>query len=101
MRHVLIDRARGRNTAKRGYAPRRVTLDDQVASDQTPEALLEIDDAVDRLAKIDPRLADVVILKFYGGLSHDEIAAAHGVTARTVERDWAKARALLQQLLEK
>jgi RNA polymerase sigma factor (TIGR02999 family) len=100
MRHVLIDRARARCAAKRGGEPRRVTLEeDRVCDDEQPEALLEINDAVDRLAAIDPRLAQVVLLRFFGGLSHEEIAAARGVDVRTVERDWAKARTLLQQLL--
>jgi RNA polymerase sigma factor (TIGR02999 family) len=100
MRHVLIDRAKAHMTHKRGGERRRITLDDElIAADDQAESLLEIDDALDRLAAIAPRLARVVECRFYGGLSEDEIAAALGVTARTVERDWAKARMLLRATL--
>jgi RNA polymerase sigma factor (TIGR02999 family) len=100
MRHVLIDRAKGRTALKRGGVRRRVTLDDAIASvDDQAESLLEIDDALDRLARIEPRLARVVECRFYGGLTEEEIAEALGVTVRTVERDWAKARMLLRHSL--
>jgi RNA polymerase sigma factor (TIGR02999 family) len=100
MRHVLIDRAKGRTALKRGGVRRRVTLDDAIASvDDQAESLLEIDDALDRLARIEPRLARVVECRFYGGLTEEEIAEALGVTVRTVERDWAKARMLLRHAL--
>lgn len=61
--------------------------------------LLEINDAVDRLAAEEPRLARVVECRFFGGLSEDETAEALGVTTRTVQRDWAKARMLLRRAL--
>jgi DNA-directed RNA polymerase specialized sigma24 family protein len=61
--------------------------------------MLEIHDALDRLALIDARLARVVVLRFFGGLSHEAIAQVNGVTVRTVERDWMKARMLLRELL--
>jgi len=100
MRHVLIDRAKARTADKRGGLQQRVTLDDAVlAVDDQAESLLEIDDALDRLAEIDPRLARVVECRFYGGMSEQEIAEALGVTVRTVERDWAKARVLLRRTL--
>jgi RNA polymerase sigma factor (TIGR02999 family) len=100
MRHILTDRARARLTAKRGHARQPVTLDDAiVASDHEPDALLQVDEALTWLDTIDPRLARVVELRFFGGLRHDEIAAALGVTVRTVERDWAKARMLLSEVL--
>jgi RNA polymerase sigma factor (sigma-70 family) len=77
-----------------------VTLDDEtVASEDRPGALLQIHEALDRLAGVDERLARIVEFRFFGGLTHDEIAAALGVTVRTVERDWAKARILLRDLL--
>jgi RNA polymerase sigma factor (sigma-70 family) len=63
--------------------------------------LLDINEALDRLAEIDPRLARVVECRFFGGLSEDEIAEALGVTRRTVQRDWAKARMLLRRSLAK
>ena len=100
MRHILIDRARARVTAKRGGTSDVVTLDDEaVATEDRPGALLQIDEALDRLAAIDERLARVVEYRFFGGLTHEEIAAALGITVRTVERDWAKARVLLRDLL--
>lgn len=100
MRHILTDRARARLTAKRGAGDEIVTLDDDtVASDGHPGALLQVHEALDGLAAIDERLARVVECRFFGGLTHDEIAAALGVTVRTVERDWAKARVLLRDLL--
>ncbi|MFI5311213.1 MAG: ECF-type sigma factor [Gemmatimonadales bacterium] len=98
MRHVLIDRARERAAFKRGGTRRRVTLDDEVAAvESDAESLLEIDEALTRLAALEPRLARVVECRFYGGLSESEIAEALGVTVRTVERDWRKARMLLRR----
>jgi RNA polymerase sigma factor (TIGR02999 family) len=100
MRHVLIDRARERASLKRGGMRQRVTLDDDtIAIDDQADSLLAIDDALDQLAQVSPRLARVVECRFYGGLSEEEIAEALGVTVRTVERDWAKARLLLRRAL--
>jgi RNA polymerase sigma factor (TIGR02999 family) len=100
MRHILTDRAKARFAAKRGGTRRRVTFDgDAIAGDAQPEALLQIDDALNKLSQIDARLAHVVVLRFFGGMTHEEIAAHFGVTARTIEREWAKARVLLRELL--
>ncbi|HMA20895.1 MAG TPA: ECF-type sigma factor [Gemmatimonadaceae bacterium] len=100
MRHILTDHARARLAAKRGGAHEVVTLDDEtVASEDRPGALLQIDEALDRLGGIDERLARIVEYRFFGGLTHEEIAAALGITVRTVERDWGKARVLLRDLL--
>jgi RNA polymerase sigma factor (TIGR02999 family) len=100
MRHVLVDRARARLTQKRDGVRHRVTLeDDRIPGDDQPEALLELNDAIDRLAAAEPRLARVVECRFFGGLSEDETAEALGVTTRTVQRDWAKARMLLRRAL--
>jgi len=100
MRHVLADQAKARHALKRGGAIDRVTLDEEtIPVEAQPHALLEIHEALDRLAEIDPRLVRVVVLRFFGGLSHKEIAEVSGVTVRTVERDWAKARTLLKGLL--
>jgi RNA polymerase sigma factor (TIGR02999 family) len=100
MRHVLVDRARARLTQKREGVMARVTLDDgQVAGDSQPEVLLEINDAVDRLAAVEPRLAKVVECRFFAGYSEEETAEALGITTRTVQRDWAKARMLLRRAL--
>ena len=100
MRHILVDRAKARLTHKRGGAFQRVTLEKvQVASDDQPEALLDINDALDRLAIVEPRLARVVECRFFGGLSEEETAEALEITTRTVQRDWAKARMLLRRAL--
>ena len=101
MRHVLVDRARARGSAKRGGARGAVTLDEgRIAVDDRPEALLELDEALTWLAELEPRLARVVECRFFGGLTEEEIALALGVTVCTVQRDWAKARMLLRRALE-
>jgi RNA polymerase sigma factor (sigma-70 family) len=61
--------------------------------------MLQLNDAIERLALVDPRLARVVDCRFFGGLTDDETAQALGVTRRTVQRDWAKARLLLRRAL--
>lgn len=100
MRHVLVDRAKARLANKREGGLIRVTLDNEfVASEEQPEVMLEINDAVDRLAAVDPRLAQVVECRFFGGLSEEETADALEITTRTVQRDWAKARMLLRRAL--
>ena len=100
MRHVLVDRAKARLAQKREGNMHRVTLDDQeIDIDQEPALLLDINDAVDRLARVEPRLARVVECRFFGGLSEEETAEAIGVTTRTVQRDWVKARMLLRRAL--
>jgi RNA polymerase sigma factor (TIGR02999 family) len=78
-----------------------VTLDDALlaSADERADTLLVIDDALTRLAAIDPRLARVVECRFFGGLSEDETAEALGISARTVSRDWTMARAWLHQAL--
>ncbi|MEP6781180.1 MAG: ECF-type sigma factor [Gemmatimonadaceae bacterium] len=100
MRHILVDRARARASNKRGGDAIQMTLDhDALAAADEPAALLEIDDALDKLAALAPRLARLVVLRFYGGLTDEEIAEALDVTPRTVQRDWLKARMLLQRAL--
>jgi RNA polymerase sigma factor (TIGR02999 family) len=100
MRHVLVDRARARLTQKREGLLQRVTLDnEQIPDEDQPEMMLDINDAVDRLAAVEPRLASVVECRFFGGLNEEETAEALGVTIRTVQRDWAKARMLLRRAL--
>jgi RNA polymerase sigma factor (TIGR02999 family) len=101
MRHVLVDRAKARGRLKRGGGRGRITFDeDRIAVDDQPEALLQLDEALTWLAELEPRLARVVECRFFGGLSEEEIAEALGVTVRTVQRDWAKARMLLRRALE-
>ena len=99
MRHILIDRAKARIAQKRGGERKAVTLEEAFLADDAPEALLDINDALDRVAEVDPRLARVVECRFFGGLSDPEIAEALGVTTRTVQRDWGKARMLLRRFL--
>jgi RNA polymerase sigma factor (TIGR02999 family) len=99
MRHILIDRAKARVAQKRRGEQRAVTLEEGIVTDDSPEALLDINEALDQLTEIDPRLARVVECRFFGGLSEDEIAEALGVTRRTVQRDWVKARMLLRRFL--
>ncbi len=101
MRHVLVDRARERNTLKRGGMRQRVTLDEGVLGvDADADVLLQLDDAMNRLAAFEPRLARVVECRFFGGLTEQETADALDLTVRTVQRDWVKARVLLQRALD-
>jgi RNA polymerase sigma factor (TIGR02999 family) len=101
MRHVLVDRARERSALKRGGVRRQITLDDEVMTlEDQAEMLLQLNDALERLATVDPRLAQVVDYRFFGGLTEQETAEALGLTTRTVQRDWVKARVLLRRLLE-
>lgn len=100
MRHVLVDRARARLAEKRDGHRQRVTLDAElIAAEDQPEAMLQLNDAIERLALVEPRLARVVDCRFFGGLTDDEIAEALDVTRRTVQRDWVKARLLLRRAL--
>jgi len=101
MRHVLVDRAKARGALKRGGVRGRITFDENtIRVEDQPEALLELDGALAHLAELEPRLARVVECRFFGGLTEEEIAEALGVTVRTVQRDWAKARMLLRRTLE-
>ncbi|MEO5815799.1 MAG: ECF-type sigma factor [Gemmatimonadaceae bacterium] len=100
MRHILVDRARRRTAEKRGGGNRAITLDDAlVAIDNQAESLLELHEALDHLATLNPRLARVVECRFFGEMTEQETAEALGVTERTVRRDWVKARGLLYQSL--
>ena len=79
----------------------RLTLNEEhIGIDDQPEALLQINEALTALAELEPRLARVVEYRFFGGLTEAETAAALGVTARTGQRDWVKARLLLRRTLE-
>ena len=102
MRHVLVDRARERRALKRGGGDSaRVTFDaDAVPGDDQPDVLLALNEALERLTALAPRLAQVVECRFFGGLSEQETADALGLTVRTVQRDWVKARVLLRHALE-
>ena len=97
MRSVIVDYARARNAERRGGGADHVTLDtklsDQVAAPEND--VLRVHEALDVLAQADTRLAQVVEMRYFGGLTETEIADALGVTDRTVRRDWEKARLLL------
>ena len=98
MRRILVEHARRRDAAKRGGSHIRVQLDEAVATaDEDGVDLLAIDQALDRLAAIDPQQARVVELRFFSGLSVEETAAALGVSPKTVKRDWSVARAWLRR----
>jgi len=100
MRQVLIDHARRRVAQKRGAGGIRVTLDESDGAQQTsPEELMALLDAVERLGSVDARLRQVVEFRFIAGLTEEETAEALGVTTRTVQRDWVKARAWLYRQL--
>jgi RNA polymerase sigma factor (TIGR02999 family) len=100
MRHVLVDRAKARLRQKREGSARPITLDEQLIPDDTqPEAVLQISAAIERLAEEEPRLARIVDCRFFGGFTDGEIAESLGVTIRTVQRDWVKARGLLRRAL--
>jgi RNA polymerase sigma-70 factor, ECF subfamily len=103
MRHILLDRARRRATAKRGGAMPKMNLDEvpEVGSGRSRE-LIALDDALTALAEVDPRKARVIELRFFGGLSVEETAEVLKVSPDTVLRDWRLARAwLLAQLANK
>ena len=101
MRHVLVDRAKARLALKRGGALRRITFDEQqIGVDDQPDALVQLDEALQGLGEVQPRLVRVVECRFFGGLTEEEIAEALGLTVRTVQRDWAKARMMLRRALE-
>jgi len=96
MRHILVDHARERQALKRGGERQRVDLDaNALAVEDQSQEVLDLDEALVALARIDGRLAQVVECRFFGGLTEEETAEALGVTARTVRRDWTKAKALL------
>jgi RNA polymerase sigma factor (TIGR02999 family) len=100
MRHILVDRARARLAGKRDGGPLPVTLDnDEIAAEDQPAVLLELNEALDRLSAMEPRLGQVVECRFFGGLSEVETAEALDVTTRTVQRDWAKAKMLLRRMM--
>ena len=100
MRSLVIDYARKKSTAKRGGGMADAPLDSSIASPAVePEDLLTIDEALDRLGRIEVRLVRLVEMKFFGGLTVAEIAEVLGISERTVKRDWRKARALLYDLI--
>jgi RNA polymerase sigma-70 factor, ECF subfamily len=102
MRRVLVDHARERNAAMRGGGRVRVELDEGVAA--SPEAsaeILQLEEALTRLEQLNPRQAQVVEMRYFGGLSVEEVASILGIAPRSVKRDWALARMWLYQEIQK
>ena len=100
MRRILIDHARRHEYAKRGGGAQRVSLEEvAIVGKDKGKGLLELDEALTRLGEMDPRRSQVVELRFFGGLSNDEIAGFLKISANTVTRDWNLARAWLYQEL--
>ena len=96
MRRILIENARRKSRLKRGGGQLRLDVDQLELAAATPDdKMLLIDEALERLQADDPEKAQVVILKFFGGRTNQEVAETLGVTERTVERHWAYAKAWL------
>jgi len=102
MRRILVNHARDRAAAKRGGGAERVTLTSAENVAGTPEVdLVDLHDAVERLAAVDPRAGRIVELKFFGGLTMEEVAQVVQVSLATAERDWTFARTWLYDALRK
>lgn len=100
MRRILIDRARARGAVKRGGSAKRLVLDPEMLMlDAVPAELTDLDEALGRLEVEDPQKAALVKLRFFGGLTLKQAAAALGLPATTADRHWAYARAWLYQAL--
>lgn len=102
MRHVVIDHARRRNAGKRGSGARAITLDTEFALADAPLGktdLLALEQGLQMLSQLDPRLVSVVECHFFAGMDFAEIGATLGLTERTVQRDWRRARAFLKTRL--
>ncbi|HVE55369.1 MAG TPA: sigma-70 family RNA polymerase sigma factor [Pyrinomonadaceae bacterium] len=103
MRRILVDYARERHREKRGGVAENLPLDEalQISSDEKPVDLIALDEALNRLAKLDKRQAKVVELRYFSGLSIDETAEILGVSNATVRLDWNLAKAWLKQEITK
>ena len=102
MRFVLIDHVRARAALKRGALEEPVTIEGiQVAEagPRTDSDLLALNEALERLGSLSPRLGQLIEYRFFGGLTHEEIAEVMGLSVRTVKRDWTRARAWLYEMI--
>jgi RNA polymerase sigma-70 factor (ECF subfamily) len=100
MRRLLVDYARRRKATKRGGGRPRITLDEAVAvSTQRDEDVLAVDESLEKLKTIDKQQARIVELRFFGGLTNEEVAESLGVSRQTVQRHWAVARIWLRREL--
>jgi RNA polymerase sigma factor (TIGR02999 family) len=101
IRHLLVDFARQRDSGKRGGGARPVTLNEEAcAAEDDSLAVIALDDAIKRLAEIDPRLERIMECRYFAGLSVAETAEALGMSVRSVEREWRRARGYLLRALE-
>lgn len=101
MRRILVDAARARNSLKRGGAVQKIELEETLAvSSKQPFDLVALDQALENLAEFSPRQSQIVELKYFGGLSEDEIAQTLDISSRTVRRDWSAARAWLYRRMK-
>jgi RNA polymerase sigma-70 factor (ECF subfamily) len=102
MRQILVERARARNAAKRGGSQIRITLDEAIAAETGKSIdLLALDEALTRLADIDPEQARIIELRFFAGLSIEDCADAMGTSPATVKRGWSMARAWLKREMQR
>jgi RNA polymerase sigma-70 factor, ECF subfamily len=102
MRRILVDHARAQRAGKREALHNAVSLEEAlVVSPERSAEVIAVDEALDKFAQIDPRRAKVVEMRFFGGLSEEEIGAVLGVSARTVKRDWQFAKAWLLAELQR
>ena len=101
MRQILVDHARSRSRIKRGGGAQMVTLAEQSVMYKEAADVIALDDALKNLAEMDPRKSQIVEMKFFGGLTNEEVAEVLKVTSRTVEREWRKAKAWLQRAISK
>jgi RNA polymerase sigma-70 factor, ECF subfamily len=100
MRRILVDHARSRNAAKRGSNLLQVDFDDaRLLAEDRSEEILALDQVLDRLSSQDPRQAKIVELRFFAGLTEEEIAEFLGISSRTVKREWSFAKAWLKREL--
>lgn len=102
MRRILVDHAKRKRRIKRGGGLKRIALDEAAAlSPQRDEDLLAVDEALEKLAEIDERQAAIVELRFFGGMTVEEVAETLGLSKRTVESEWTMVRAWLRRELAK
>ncbi|MFN0058024.1 MAG: sigma-70 family RNA polymerase sigma factor [Planctomycetota bacterium] len=103
MRDILVEQARRKGAKKRGGDRRRVVANEEVEPGvvDAQEDILAVNDALRRLEEIDPRKTELINLRYFVGLSNEEVAAVLGVSSRTVERDWRYVRAWLKRELSK
>ena len=102
MRNIVIDFIRARRSERRGGAAVHLTLDTSISESMsvTEDQVLRVHEALEELASVDERLARVVEMRYFGGMSEADIANCLGVTERTVQRDWRKARLFLSAAMQ-